>query len=60
MSDSGEEWWEKDIESFTLDIKKESTEDKTKKLENVGKIEVDKERLYSLMKNGKFIYITFN
>uniref|UniRef100_A0A336KVA5 CSON000262 protein n=1 Tax=Culicoides sonorensis TaxID=179676 RepID=A0A336KVA5_CULSO len=53
MSDSEEEWWEKDIESFTLNLKTESSQDKIEKPNDTEMpgTSVDKERLYNLMKN---------
>uniref|UniRef100_A0A336MJY3 CSON002182 protein n=1 Tax=Culicoides sonorensis TaxID=179676 RepID=A0A336MJY3_CULSO len=53
MSDSEEEWWEKDLESFTINLKTEPSQDKIEKPEDTEMpgTSVDKERLYNLMKN---------
>lgn len=63
MSDSEEEWFEKDIESFTLDINKKLVEETVQKLgvsnENEPTSLFDKTCLYNLMKNGRFIIISF-
>lgn len=54
MSDSEEEWWEKDIESFTVDKKQEPELEKPENAQENKEISpIDKERLYNMMKNRK-------